>query len=82
MGHALAELHFSNFEEVEKWLNEWFATKEKQFFWRGIHNLPKRWAKCIEAEGQYFESMKNEFFLKIICFLPQKTAKDLCIHLV
>jgi hypothetical protein len=36
MGHALAEQRFSNFEGVGKWLNECFATKQKQFFWRGI----------------------------------------------
>ncbi|XP_025154494.1 uncharacterized protein LOC112588519 [Harpegnathos saltator] len=29
MGHALAEQHFSNFEEVGKWLDEWFAAKDK-----------------------------------------------------
>ena len=33
MGHAFAEQHFSNFKVVRKWLNEWFAAKEKQFFW-------------------------------------------------
>ena len=55
MGHALAEQHFSNFEEVGKWLDEWFAAKDKQFFWHGIHTLPERWAKCVETDGQYFE---------------------------
>jgi len=55
MGHALAEQHFSNFEKVGKWLDEWFAAKDKQFFWHGIHKLPERWAKCVEADGQYFE---------------------------
>ena len=49
-----------------------FCVKQKQFFWRGIHNLPERWAKCIEADGQYFEAMKNEFPLKIICFFTTK----------
>jgi hypothetical protein len=55
MGYKLAEQHFSNLEEVGKWLNESFAVKQKQFFWRGIHTLPERWAKCIESDGQYFE---------------------------
>ena len=32
MGYALAGQHFSNFEEVGKWLNEYFAAKQKQFF--------------------------------------------------
>jgi len=55
MGHALAEQQFSNFEDVGKWLDEWFAAKDKQFFWHGMHQLPERWAKCVEADGQYFE---------------------------
>ena len=32
MGHSLAEQRFDNFEEVEKWLIEWFALREKKFF--------------------------------------------------
>ena len=54
MGYMLAEQHFSNFEEVWKWLKECFAVKQKQFFWRGIRNLPERWAKCVESDDQYF----------------------------
>nr|CCC86608.1 transposase [Tapinoma nigerrimum] len=55
MGHALAEQHFADFEEVKKWLDEWFSSKEKLFFWNGIHKLSERWTKCIESNGQYFE---------------------------
>lgn len=55
MGHSLAMQTFNNFEEVGIWLNEWFAAKDKQFFWQGIHNLPKRWSKCVESDGKYFE---------------------------
>ena len=51
MGYAFADQHFSNFEEVGKW----FAAKEERFFWQGIHNLPERWSKCVEADGQSFE---------------------------
>jgi hypothetical protein len=32
-----------------------FAAKQKQFFWLGIHNLPERWSKCVEADSQSFE---------------------------
>lgn len=55
MGHSLAEQRFANFEEVEKWLIEWFATKEKKVFWDGIDNLSKRRAKYVVFNGQYFE---------------------------
>ena len=55
MGHALAEQHFDSYEDVGKWLDEWFASKDKDFFWRGRHKLPERWGKCIASKGKYFE---------------------------
>jgi len=54
-GHALAERHFDSYEDVRKWLDEWFASKDKEFFWRGIHKLAERWKKCIVSEGKYFK---------------------------
>ncbi|KYM93171.1 hypothetical protein ALC53_00106, partial [Atta colombica] len=36
----LAEWHFDSYEDIRKWLNEWFASKdgrnffEEEFFWR------------------------------------------------
>jgi len=41
MGHALAEQRFSSYKDVKKWLDEWFAAKGEDFYWRGIHKLPK-----------------------------------------
>lgn len=55
MGHALAEQHFHSYEDVQKWLDDWFGSRDVQFFWNGFHNLPTRWQKCVESEGRYFE---------------------------
>ena len=55
MGHALAEQRFDSYENVKKWLDDWFDSKDKQFFWSGIHKLPGRWEKCVDSDGQYFE---------------------------
>jgi len=44
MGHTLAEQRFDSYEDMKKWLDEWFAAGE-DFYWRGIHKLPKRWEK-------------------------------------
>jgi len=52
MGHALTEWYFDFYEDVRKWLDEWFASKDEEFFWHGIHKLPE---KCIVSEGKYFE---------------------------
>jgi len=53
MGHALAQQRFTSYEDVQKWLDDWFGSK--QFFWRGIHKLSNKWKKCIATDGQYFE---------------------------
>jgi len=29
MGHSLAEWHFDSYEDVRKWLDEWFASKDE-----------------------------------------------------
>lgn len=55
MGHGLSEQRFTSYEDVRKWLDDWFASKDEKFYWRGIHALPERWQKCIVNEGQYFE---------------------------
>nr|AAC16610.1 transposase [Drosophila simulans]AAC16611.1 transposase [Drosophila simulans]AAC16615.1 transposase [Drosophila simulans] len=55
MGHALAEQRFDSYESVKKWLDEWFAAKDDEFYWRGIHKLPERWEKCVASDGKYFE---------------------------
>ena len=55
MGHALAQQRFTSYEDVRKWLDDWFDSKEQQFFWCGIHKLSNRWKKCIATNGQYFE---------------------------
>lgn len=55
MDYALSEQRFESYENLQKWLTDWFITKESQFYWRGIHKLPERWGKCIENDGKYFE---------------------------
>ena len=34
--------HFKSFEVIKKWINEWIASKSKDFYWRVIHLLPER----------------------------------------
>ena len=55
MGHALAEQCFGSYEDIRKWLDEWFAVKGKDYYWCGIHKLPKKWEKYITSNGAYFE---------------------------
>lgn len=39
MTHGLSDQHFNNYKEIEKWLNEWIASKDKSFFHHGIQQL-------------------------------------------
>ena len=55
MGQALAEQRFDSYEDVKKWLDEWFATKAEGFRWRGIHKLLEKYEKRITSDGTYFE---------------------------
>ncbi|EGI59356.1 Mariner Mos1 transposase [Acromyrmex echinatior] len=56
MTHGLADQHFRSYEEVKNWIDSWIASKDDQFFRRGIRTLPERWEKVVASDGQYFES--------------------------
>ncbi|EGI69192.1 Mariner Mos1 transposase, partial [Acromyrmex echinatior] len=49
--HGLADQHFRSY-----WISSWIASKDDQFFRRGICTLPERWEKVVASDGQYFES--------------------------
>ena len=55
MQHTLEDTHFANLDELQKWIDNWIASKNKSFFRRGIQLLPERWKKVIESDGNYFD---------------------------
>lgn len=50
---ALTDVRFRNAEEVRKWVDDWIASKDEDFFHRGIHKLPERWQEVIANDGEY-----------------------------
>ncbi|EGI58342.1 Mariner Mos1 transposase, partial [Acromyrmex echinatior] len=56
MAHDLADQHFRSYEEVKNWIDSWIASKDDQFFRRGIRMLSEKWEKVVASDGQYFES--------------------------
>ncbi|GFU57871.1 mariner Mos1 transposase [Trichonephila clavipes] len=52
MAHGLADQHFRSYEEVKNWIDSWIASKDNQFFQRGIRTLPERWEKSYECLTQ------------------------------
>ncbi|KMQ92519.1 transposase [Lasius niger] len=55
MQHAFTDTHFSSYEEVQKWVDEWIASKDIAFYRHGIALLPERWEKVVENERNYFD---------------------------
>jgi len=68
LNHALAERHFDSYEDVRKWLNEWFVSKEI-FFWRSIHKLSNRWKKYIAIDKYSYRwaILRIKYFLSFSC---------------
>jgi len=75
MAHGLADQHFRSYEEVKNWIDLWIASKDDQFFRRGIHMLLERWEKVMASDGQYFEY--NQFFT-IKPRISEKRRKQSC----
>ncbi|KAG5325792.1 MOS1T transposase, partial [Pseudoatta argentina] len=54
MAHGLTDRRFHSYEEAQKWIDSWIASKDMSFFRHGIHVLPERWSKVVESDGKYF----------------------------
>ena len=70
---------------MKKWLDEWFAAKREDFYWRGIHKLPERWEKCVTSNGAYFEKVFKFLFIilpNLTCFFWEKNRHFILVHLV
>lgn len=55
MAHGLSDQHFNSFEEVDKWLKKWIDEKQEQFFFDGIHKLPRIWEKVVANDDNYIQ---------------------------
>ena len=65
MAHGLAEQQFRSYEDIEKWLDSWIASKDEDFYRNGIRAVPERYAKVVPNDGQYFE----QFIFNHFCTL-------------
>jgi len=50
MTHGLSEQKFSSYEDIKKWIDLWIASKDADFFGRGIRMLPERWKKVVTSD--------------------------------
>ena len=45
-------MKFKNEEDLKRYLQEFFDSKPKGFYARGIRDLPRRWAEVIDTNGE------------------------------
>lgn len=57
MKAGLSGATYNGVEEVDAVLDRWIESKPADFFRKGIHMLPERWQRCIDAGGDYFHKM-------------------------
>lgn len=60
-----------SYENVRKWLSNWFAWKEEQFYGGEIDKLSEKWENCIATDGailriRYFREIFKRKIIKII----------------
>ena len=55
MAHGLSEQRFTSYEDTKNWVDLWIASKDEEFFRRGIRMLPERWGKVVANDGKYFQ---------------------------
>ena len=53
MQHYLSEKQYEEEEDIESDLLSFFESKSKEFYRRGIEELPKRWETIIDNMGDY-----------------------------
>jgi hypothetical protein len=52
--HWLNGKEFATEDDVRQSIQEWIDSKPAGFWVKGIADLPRRWEKVIEYEGDYF----------------------------
>uniref|UniRef100_A0A914D5P3 YDG domain-containing protein n=1 Tax=Acrobeloides nanus TaxID=290746 RepID=A0A914D5P3_9BILA len=53
--HWLRGKKFRTIEEIRQSLTEFFESKTRKWYRRGIYQLEDQWQKVIENNGEYFD---------------------------
>lgn len=54
LGNYLEDLQFSDRHSIENCFKDFIATRNKDFWKKGIMDLKDRWEKTIDSNGKYF----------------------------
>lgn len=53
--HFLKGKRFDDIDEMQESLEEFFDSKDVDFYRRGIEKLPEKWQEVIDVDGEYFD---------------------------
>lgn len=53
--HCLKGKRFDSIDEMQESLEEFFDSKDAEFYRRGIMKLPEKWQEVIDVDGEYFD---------------------------
>ena len=56
MAHGLSEQHFTSYEDIKNWIDNWIASKDEAFFQRGIHML-EIWEKVVASDNTFNKTL-------------------------
>ena len=61
---------FDTFDELVADIKEWIASKNRNFFARGIDRLPAKWDAVLEVDGEYAPewSIKDDL-VTLFCYI-------------
>ena len=82
MPHGLADQQFRSYEDIEKWLDSWIASKDKHFYCNGIRALLVRWAKVEANDRQHFQWFICNHCCTIKLHFHKKNSGNVVAHLI
>ena len=62
MSNDLKRRKFKNEEDSKRYLQDFFYSKSKEFYARGIRDLPKRCTEGVDTNGEYILDKKHSVF--------------------
>ena len=80
--YGLADRQFRSYEDIEKRLDSWIASKDEHFYRNGIRAPPERWTKVVANDGHYFEWFIYNHFFTIKLHFHKKNSGNLVAHLI
>jgi [histone H3]-lysine36 N-dimethyltransferase SETMAR len=54
LSNTLKGVTFDDDQDMEKWLGDWFKSKDDAFYRKGIEKMPEKWEAVVNNDGDYF----------------------------